>query len=269
VAIRDAWLQHKVIFFRNQDHLDDEAQANLAWIFGGAAMAHPTVPPAAGTAFTYEVDSAVGAAARWHTDLSWYEVLPRGAILRSVSIPPVGGDTMWANTAAAYQDLPPRLRARADESWALHTNGSDRTSDRTDGQTDERRAFFSAFRSTIFRTHHPLAHVHPETGEPCLLLGQFFVRLLESTVAESKRVFARYQRYITRPENTVRWHWAVGDVAVWDNRATQHYALADYGDAKRMMRRVSMDGEPTVNAHGQRSRTVIRESSPQDRALAP
>jgi taurine dioxygenase len=263
-AIHHAWLRHKVIFLRNQDHLDDPAQEGLAWIFGGASMAHPTVPAADGTEYIYELDSRLGAANYWHTDLTWSDRLPRGSILRAVVIPFCGGDTLWANTATAYDDLSPRLRAVADRGWGVHSNGLGEALDgvdQADNTSESEREFWSAFQSTVFETWHPLVHDHPETHEPCLLLGKFLRRIAGMSVRRSAALYALFQSYITRPENTVRWHWAVGDVAVWDNRATQHYAIADYGDALRIMHRVSIDGEPTVSLYGRPARTIIRDSA--------
>jgi alpha-ketoglutarate-dependent sulfate ester dioxygenase len=218
-AIYNAWLEHKVIFFRKQEHLDDEAHEGLAWIFGGAAMAHPTVPVATGTEFIYELDSRIGAASYWHTDLTWSDALPRGSILRALIVPPYSGDTLWANTARAYADLPPRLRALADNSWAIHSNGSDYMMARVNGPSErngDERAFWSAFQSAVLETRHPLVHVHPETLESCLLLGTFVGWLLGMTAARSAGLDGVFQRYITHPENTVRWRWAVGDVPVWE-----------------------------------------------------
>lgn len=262
-AIHDAWLRYKVIFFRNQAHLNDHTQEGLAWIFGGAAKTHPTVPAAQGTQYIYEVDSRLGAANYWHTDLTWSDTLPRGAILRAVVVPSHGGDTLWANTATAYADLPQRLRRLANTSWAIHSNASDYGNQVQEGTEDSERhhEFWSAFQSTVFETRHPLVHVHPETRARCLLLGRFVHRVMGMTAGQSARLYAVLQYYITRRRNTVRWKWAVGDVAVWDNRATQHYAIADYGDARRVMRRVGLDGEPTVSVYGLRCRTAKRHSA--------
>ena len=252
-SIHESWLQHKVLFFRGQHHLDDATQEALAWIFGGDAMAHPTVPAPVGTGFIYELDSRLGAASYWHTDLSWAPELPRGAILRAVEVPSCGGDTLWANTATAYDDLSPRLRAVAERRWALHSNAPVRDGGGPDQESTSQRAFWAAFHSTVFETWQPLVHVHPETRERCLLLGMFLRRIAGMPVRRSAALYAVLQGYVTRPENTVRWHWAAGDVAVWDNRATQHYATADYGDARRVMRRVSFDGAPTASVYGQSS----------------
>jgi taurine dioxygenase len=260
--IQAAWLAHKVIFFRGQDHLDDRAQEGLAFIFGGEAEAHPTVPSADGTEFIYELDSKLGSASYWHTDLTWSETLPRGAILRAVVVPPFGGDTLWANTVRAYYDLPPRLRRIADRSWAIHSNGPGRVRvPQAENDTDEQRAFWEAFHSTVFDSRQPLVHVHPETGELSLLLGRFARRIVGIAASRSARLKAILQSYVTRPENTIRWHWAAGDVAVWDNRSTQHYVVADYGDARRIMRGVSIGGEPAVGLDGRRAWSTRRDGS--------
>jgi taurine dioxygenase len=262
--IHAAWLKHRVVFFHGQGHLDDKTQEGLAWIFGGEAVPHPTVPAAEGTASIYELDSQLGAAAYWHTDLTWSDTLPRGAILRAVVVPPYGGDTLWANTVSAYYDLPPRLRAIADSHWGLHSNGSGTLqTQRAAGFNDRQRAFWEAFQSTLYETREPLVHIHPETGEPCLLLGTFLKQIIGMPAPRSARVKALLQSYVTRPENTVRWRWTAGDVAVWDNRATQHYAVNDYGDERRVMRRVSIDGEAAVAADGRRAWTTTRDASEQ------
>lgn len=125
-AIRSAWLRHKVVFFRAQNHLDDRAQEALVSLFGGPAVSHPTVPVIDGTQFVHELDSRHGGRANsWHTDVTFVDAYPRASILRALVVPPYGGDTTWANTARAYQDLTPELRELADKLWALHTNEYD------------------------------------------------------------------------------------------------------------------------------------------------
>src|SRR3954464_5415038 len=124
--IREAWLKHKVLFFRNQQHLDEAAQESLTTIFGAAPIGHPTVPAITGTRFITELDSRYGGRANsWHTDVTFVDAYPRASILRALVIPEYGGDTVWANTAAAYQDLSPTLRELADKLWALHSNEYD------------------------------------------------------------------------------------------------------------------------------------------------
>jgi alpha-ketoglutarate-dependent taurine dioxygenase len=255
-TIRSAWLRHKVVFFRSQTHLDDQNQEDLVGIFGGPAVTHPTVPVNEGTRFIHELDSRHGGRANsWHTDVTFVDAYPRASILRALAVPAYGGDTTWANTAAAYQDLSPELRDLADKLWALHTNEYDYLSNKQHVSEDDLRRFQEVFTSTVYETEHPVVHVHPETGERSLILGHFVKQILGLPSSDSARLFQVLQEHVTRLENTVRWRWAVGDVAVWDNRATQHYAINDYGDQHRLVRRVTVDGVAPVSVDGRRSKT--------------
>lgn len=253
-AIRAAWLKHKVIFFRNQHHLDEAGQEALTRVFGGAPVSHPTVPSLEGTRYILELDSGQGGRANsWHTDVTFVDAYPKASILRALVVPPAGGDTVWANTAAAYEDLSPSLRALADTLWALHTNEYDYAARRPDATSEQVRRYQEVFTSTVYETQHPLVRVHPETGERTLVLGHFVKRILGLSSFDSAHLFQVFQEHVTRLENTVRWRWAVGDVAVWDNRATQHYAVNDYGDQRRVVRRVTVAGDVPVSVDGRRS----------------
>lgn len=255
-TIRRAWLQHKVIFFRGQTHLDDRSQEQLVGLFGAGAVAHPTVPVIKNTEFTHELDSRYGGRANsWHTDVTFVDAYPRASILRALVVPAYGGDTVWANTAAAYQDLTPELRELADKLWALHTNEYDYLSNKHNVSEEDLRRYQEVFTSTVYETEHPVVHVHPETGERNLLLGHFVKHLIGLPSSDSAHLFQLLQSHVTRLENTVRWRWQVGDVAIWDNRATQHYAINDYGDQHRLVRRVTVDGVAPVSVDGRRSRT--------------
>ena len=109
-AIRAALVRHKVIFFRGQTHLQDADQEAFAKLFG-EPVSHPTVPVVDGTDYLLELDSHRGGRANsWHTDVTFVDAYPQASILRGVTIPEVGGDTVWANTATAYDDLPPPLQ---------------------------------------------------------------------------------------------------------------------------------------------------------------
>ncbi|HEY2733644.1 MAG TPA: TauD/TfdA family dioxygenase, partial [Polyangiales bacterium] len=163
-------------------------------------------------------------------------------------------------TAAAYLDLPQELRELADRLWALHSNEYDYQANRRDVNRDDLKRYRQVFTSTLYETEHPVVHVHPETGERNLLLGHFVKKIIGVSSADSVRLFQLLQDHVTRLENTVRWHWQVGDVAVWDNRATQHYALDDYGDQSRLVRRVTVDGVAPVSIDGRRS--VTRSKTP-------
>jgi alpha-ketoglutarate-dependent taurine dioxygenase len=105
----------------------------------------------------------------------------------------------------------------------------------------------------VFETEHPVARIHPETGEPSLLLGHFIRSFSGLSTADSADLYALLQRHVTRLENTVRWSWRDGDVAIWDNRATQHYAVADYDDLPRLMHRVTIAGSVPVGISGDTS----------------
>jgi len=253
-AIRAAWLQHKVIFFRNQHHLDEASQEALTGVFGGDPVVHPTVPSIDGTRYILELDSRHGGRANsWHTDVTFVDAYPKASILRALVVPTSGGDTVWANTAAAYQDLSPELKALADSLWALHTNEYDYAARRPEASSDALKRYQEVFTSTVYETEHPLVRVHPETGERTLLLGHFVKRILGLSSHDSAHLFQVFQEHVTKLENTVRWRWAVGDVAVWDNRATQHYAVNDYGDQHRVVRRVTVAGDVPVGVDGRHS----------------
>ena len=261
LAIRRALLRHKVLFFKGQHHLDDASQEALTGLFGGGPVPHPTVPVKAGSRYILELDSQHGGRAdSWHTDVTFQAAYPRASILRAVKIPDVGGDTVWANTAAAYDDLPQPLQTLAETLWAVHTNDYDYASRRPDATDADRERHRSVFVSTVYETEHPLVHIHPETQERSLILGHFFKRFLGLGRLESQRLFELFQSYITRLENTVRWRWSEGDIAVWDNRATQHYAINDYGEQHRVVRRVTVDGDVPVSVDGRRSVTRRAEA---------
>jgi alpha-ketoglutarate-dependent taurine dioxygenase len=110
--------------------------------------------------------------------------------------------------------------------------------------------------------------VHPETGERSLVLGNFVQKLIGYSKTDSQHLFEMLQSHITRPENTVRWRWQAGDVAIWDNRATQHFALNDYGDQPRIVRRVTVAGDVPVGVDGRRSAARKRVEAAASRRAA-
>ena len=260
--IRRALNQHKVLFFRGQNHLDDDEQEAFARLFGEIA-GHPTIPPLAGTAAILELDAARGGGRvnYWHTDMTFLDAYPQASILRAVKVPSCGGDTVWANTAAAYHDLPRDLRGLADRLWGIHTNDYDYAAIRPNARDADRRHHAQVFTSTVFETEHPVVRVHPETGERSLVLGGFLQKLVGYSRANSAHLVAILQSHVIRLENTVRWRWAEGDVAIWDNRATQHYAIDDYGREPRVVRRVTVAGDVPVSVGGRRSVTRKRPTT--------
>lgn len=255
-AIQQALVQYKVIFFREQTYLDDQSQEAFAHLLG-EPIAHPTVPVRDGTRFLMELDGTRGQRANsWHTDVTFVDAYPKASILRSVLAPVSGGDTVWANTAAAYNDLSVELRALADHLWAVHSNEYDYAARKPDVAVEKLEEYRKVFTSTVYETEHPVVRVHPVSGEKTLLLGHFVKRLKGYSQAESAQLFNLLQGHVTRLENTVRWRWNTGDVAIWDNRATQHYAVDDYGTQERIVRRVTLKGDVPVGVQGQSSKTT-------------
>ncbi|WP_322069127.1 TauD/TfdA dioxygenase family protein [Paraburkholderia bannensis] len=274
-AINAALLRHKVIFFRDQTHLTDQEQEAFAKLLG-EPVAHPTVPVREGTEYLLELDSLHGGRANsWHTDVTFVDAYPKASILRGVTNPEVGGDTVWANTATAYDDLPDSLKTLAEQLWAVHSNDYDYAAAASYARntlTEQAKAAYERYRevfvSTRYETEHPLVRVHPESGEKTLVLGHFFKRFVDLPGSASNHLFEVFQGYITRLENIVRWRWQAGDVAIWDNRATQHYAVNDYGDARRVVRRVTLAGDVPVSVDGRKSVTRTVEKNPKLAAAA-
>ena len=255
-AIQRALAKHKVLFFRDQHHLDDASQERFAKTLG-EPVAHPTVPVREGSSYLLELDSRRGGRANsWHTDVTFVEAYPKASILRAVEIPEAGGDTVWANTAAAYNDLSPELKILADSLRAVHTNLYDYAAAKTEATPEQVKRYLEVFASTVYETEHPVVRIHPETGEKTLVLGHFLKSFVGLSAADSRHLFEVLQGHVTRLENTVRWRWAAGDVVIWDNRATQHYAINDYGDAVRVVRRVTLAGDAPIGVDGHRSRTL-------------
>ena len=261
--LEDLLRQYKVLFFRGQ-HLDDAAQEAFGARFG-APFAHPTQGALKGTASVLDLDTrrsgepeqgqAGGARAdQWHTDITFLEAYPRISILRNVVAPASGGDTVFSNTVAAYETLPEPLKALADRLWAVHSNAYDYASVRPHATSEERQQFEKQFTSTVYETEHPVVRVLA-SGERTLLLGNFVQRFVGISRADFQKLFALFQEHVQAQENTVRWRWQAGDVAIWDNTATQHYAVNDYGDQHRVVRRVTIAGDVPVSVDGRRSRS--------------
>ncbi|WP_433607148.1 TauD/TfdA dioxygenase family protein [Dactylosporangium sp. CA-139114] len=247
-TVRRALLDHKVVFLRDQE-LDYDSQVRFVQQFGELTLGHPIYDNADDKPFLRAMDSAHGTRANhWHTDLTFIERPPAAAFLHAKVIPPVGGDTIWANTVTAYQSMPADLRALADQLRVLHSNDSDFTDDTVSHRRD--------YIADIIETEHPAVRVHPETGERAILLGGFARSVVGYSPAVSRNLMQAIQEYVTKPEQTVRWQWRVGDMAIWDNRATQHYAVYDYGTAHRRAERLTLVGPVPVGVDGRPSAAV-------------
>ena len=254
--LRAALVRHKVVFLRGQHGVTDAEQLAFAEQFGPATKPHPTVY-GDGKAI-YPVDSAQSKANSWHTDVTFVDRVPAISILRAVTLPPYGGTTAWANTAAAYASLHPALKALVGQLRAIHSNLYDYAAERPVTAVDEKRqAFRDEFARLEFVTEHPVVRIHPESGEPALVLGHFVRSFAGLGTRDSADLFNLLQRHVTKLENTVRWTWRDGDIAIWDNRATQHYAVADYDDLPRLLHRITVAGDVPIGISGDTS--VVRK----------
>jgi alpha-ketoglutarate-dependent taurine dioxygenase len=261
--IRQALLEHKVVFLRGQS-LNYRRQVAFAERLGPLTLGHPTLASPPDQPLLEEIDSAKGTRANhWHTDVTFVDRPPAFTLLHGVVIPPVGGDTIWANTVTAYQSLPAELRDLADRLRIVHTNDYDYAAvygrgERVDAAVTAQR---QEFVSTVYETEHPAVRVHPETEERSLVLGGFARTVLGYSPQASRDLIRVLQEYVTRPEQTVRWQWRVDDLAIWDNRATQHYAIFDYGSARRRGERVTVAGPVPVGVDGRPSVALKGDAS--------
>lgn len=263
-AIHQLLLRHKVIFFRGQVHLDDAEQERFARCLGDL-VPHPTIGALHGTTSILELDASRGGgrADQWHTDVTFVDAYPKFSILRALVVPEFGGDTLFANTISAYDELPVPLKQLAGSLWALHSNAYDYAT-RTKATDADRRHFDEVFTGTVYETEHPIVQVHPETGEHALVLGNFVQRFIGLSKGDSQKLLELFQSHITSPENTLRWSWKVGDVVIWDNRATQHRAVNDYGDQRRVVHRATVNGDVPRGIDGRQS--ILRRKASKSEA---
>ncbi|WP_411125670.1 TauD/TfdA dioxygenase family protein [Streptomyces sp. x-19] len=233
-----ALLEWKVLFFRGQ-HLTSAAQRQFAanW---GELETNPLLARGDSKEVVRFDKAAAGAQTFenvWHTDVTFRERPAMGAVLQLREVPAAGGDTMWADMAAAYDNLPLEIRERIDGARAVH--------DYLPGFS----RFFSAAQLAPFQgefppVEHPVVRRHPETGRRMLFVNaSFTTRIVGLPEAESDRLLRRLFQQAHVPEFQVRFRWRAGDVAFWDNRATQHYAVHDYGTQRRLAERVAIAGD--------------------------
>lgn len=246
-AVRQALLEHKVLFFRKQS-FDAGTLTQLARRFGDPTPAHPVEPSVEGHPEVLSLDSDEGARADvWHSDLTFQESPPLGAMLHAETVPVVGGDTVWVDMSAAYDAFSPAMQAFLDERTATHSptkaGGYFAARDTTAGE----KAAVTASASCS----HPVVRIHPETGRRSLFVNPLFTDKIDGLRRrESDALLALVQDVATQPEHMLRWRWQTGDLAFWDNRCTMHYALRDFGSAPRRMIRVAIEGDRPVGPPG-------------------
>ena len=248
-AVRSALVEHKVLFFSAQQ-LDPDSQVLLGRRLGELTPSHPVVPGVdEDHPEIYALDAADnGFADVWHTDVTFVRRPPLGSILRAVQVPDVGGDTQWADAEAAYRSLSAPVRELADQLTAVHdgTREFGYYIAQRGGNTWEGGEY-----TRLEPVEHPVVRVHPETGRKSLFVNPGFVSHIAGVSEfESRGLLDLFYAHLTKPEHIVRHRWSAGDVAMWDNRATLHYANRDYGSFRRIMHRVTFRGDEPVGPGG-------------------
>lgn len=239
--LRRALLEWKVLFFRDQD-ITREQQRAFAQRWGELeqhpfyGFIHPGQTDADVVRFAKDEMSG-GAENQWHADITWHERPSFGAVLRAIELPDVGGDTLWADAAAAYEGLPVEIRDRIDHLVAVH---------------DWRHTFGLGMPPEAVEelsprfppVEHPVVRVHPETGRKTLFVNAIFTsHIVGLDAGDSDALLERLTAQMRTPEYQCRFRWTPGAVAFWDNRATQHYAASDYWPQRRVMDRISIAGD--------------------------
>ncbi len=246
--IHRAFMRYQVIFFRDQvltqeQHMEFSARFGALQVipFVKGMDEHPEIIAVVKEA---EERHTYNFGGKWHSDLSFQEAPPLGSALYARDVPDFGGDTMWCNMYGAYEHLSPGLRRLLDGLTAVH---SARRSYGPQGQfrNDDIKSM-SIVNSTaaLSETEHPVVRTHPETGRKCLFVNPVYtIRFKDMTEEESRPLLRFLQEQAVQPENTCRFRWTRGTLALWDNRCTQHLALNDYDGQRREMNRTTITGD--------------------------
>ncbi len=260
--IRAALLQWKVIFFRDQN-LDHAGQVALARQLGEPTIGHAVFGHVDGypevysvaknrTANSHRTERLTTPWAGWHTDITAAINPPMASILRGVTIPPQGGDTMWTNLAVAYEALSAPMKAFVEGLRGIHAFAPP-------AGAAPIGVYQDSVKNRNLKSEHPLVTVHPETGERVLYLSPSFLKsIVGLSPRESQRMLELLWEHIVRPEFTLRFKWNAGDIAIWDNRATSHLAPTDIfaTDHDRQLYRVTLVGEVPKGVDGQPSTSL-------------
>jgi taurine dioxygenase len=244
-AIYDALLTYQVIFFRDQQ-LTPESHLAFARNFGEPEHRHPVYPHAEGFPDVMLLD--VGPENppdndQWHADVTFKAEPPFASILHSRIIPPLGGDTLWSSMTAAYEALPTAMKDHINGLRAVHDMSDFRnlyTMGEPDGSATKLNDAHQRFGSAI----HPMVKVHPMTGKPAIYANPGYTMQVEGlTSAESRRLLTYLFDFMNQPHFQVRFRWTENCIAMWDNRCTMHYAIADYLPHRRLMHRVTVTND--------------------------
>ena len=240
--LRAALLDWKVLFFRDQD-ITTEQHLAFACNFGELEV-HPFAPQKPGypevLAITHDKDSR-GRENTWHSDVTWREKPSLGSILRAIEVPPVGGDTLFADMYAAYEGLSDEVKAQIEGRMAVHDFAHFRVGLRKRGKSEEE---IEAFNKAYPMVEHPIVRTHPETGRKAIYVNAAFTQHVVGLEKEaSDRLLKHLYAQAAIPEYQCRFRWEANSIAFWDNRASQHYAASDYWPAVRRMERVTVIGD--------------------------
>ena len=246
--IYDALMKHLVLFFRDQD-LSPQAQYDFATTFGTPVEPHPVYPhlPGYDRVVLFENDGdRPPDTDDWHTDLTFQRKPPFLSVLHAIDVPDTGGDTLWANMYAAYDTLPDGMQAQVAKLSAVHDMGAFRNDYLGDNEdVDALNEGLAHMGSAV----HPVAPLHPVTGKRLLFVNRSFTQQVAGMLkADSDRLLQYLFSHIESPSLQVRFRWKKGSVAIWDNRTTQHFAVADYLPAYRRMQRVIISTDRRVNS---------------------
>jgi len=244
--LNNALLEWKVLFFRTQD-ITAEQHAAFAANWGGLEQ-HPFIKVVTDVQSDdkpevvrlEKSDTQPGFENVWHSDVTWRETPSLGSILRAIEVPAIGGDTMWSDMGAAYDGLKPHVKEQIDGLTAEHdwytTFGM--------GMEAEVR---EALRVDFPPAHHPVVRTHPETGRKMLYVNRAFTQHIDGMdIDESRALLETLWIQANFGEYQCRWKWEAGDVAFWDNRSTQHYAISDYHPNRRVMERITVIGDRPI-----------------------
>ncbi len=242
-VIQTALLKYQVIFFRQQN-LAAQAQVQLAQSFGTLHI-HPIYPCVENAPEIIVLDSHrlnLQDNELWHTDVTFSHTPPLGCVLQAIKVPPSGGDTLWASATAAFKALPKVLQSSLRQLSATHDIRKSFPLEHFASNAKERAKLEASFKNNP-PVSHPVIRIHPVTGEEVLFINEgFTTHINELSTLESKALLNYLFKHAVKPEFHLRWQWHNGDVAIWDNRCTQHKALFDYGDAHRIMHRATING---------------------------
>lgn len=238
-AIHAALIEHSVLVFP-EANLDPAGMVELGRSLGTLGMRHhsyTTHPDSEDVVvLTWQGDQKPDAA-EWHADMTYRPSPPFASILKAVEVPPLGGDTLWASMFAVHRSLNPGLRRDLEQLDAVHDMGAFRTGAYHEGGDEGISAAMCRAGSAV----HPVIDHHPVTGRPYVNVSEAFTRFVIGLSApESGRLLTHLFDLINRPDHQVRIRWRPGTVVIWDNRGTQHYAVADYLPDRRVMHRVAV-----------------------------